>query len=200
MKDVFVKLAICLLLTGVSLVGCSDFDEMKSQRLLIQAEALMEAGEEEQAIVSLTELIEKFPATHSGSTAQKHLALILKQKERRERLEFSKILDSFQQVLDGYQTLYAEYPRSIDDFEESGYFFDAEYLEEVTPAKFQVYLWLRNDGSGYRVWCVNEEREEGYAADSAGRRMVSFDRDEIISKLKKQFNTATTSQKLVVLQ
>ena len=182
------------------LSGCSDFDEMKSSKLLSQAETLMEQGDELQAEQVLADLVAKYPETQAGEKAGKQLFKIQKQRELRERAEFTKVLESYQQVLDGYRVLYAAYPSSVPELDKSDYFFDSTYLESITPVGYQVYLWLKADGSGYRAWCVSEGKSLGYAVEALSRRLVSFDRDEILNKINSRFQTIVWNSKLVVLQ
>lgn len=182
------------------LSGCSDFDEMKSNRALIQAELLIKQGDELQAEKALAELVAKYPATQSGEIAGKRLYRIQKQRELRERAVFAKILDSYRQVLDGYHALYAEYPVSVSALDQSDYFFDSAYLEEITPDGYQIYLWLKADGSGYRAWCVTPEKERGYAAEALSRSLVAFDREEILKKIDARFQAIAWNGKLIALQ
>lgn len=202
MKKVFQPILLLLLIVSVSITmtACSDFDEMKSQRALIQAEALIEQGDEVKAEQALTELISRYPDTLAGETANKLLFRLQKQREFRERREFAKILDSYQQVLNGYHAMFAVYPKSVSELDQSEYFFDTAYLDEITPAGYQVYLWLKDDGSGYRAWCVSSDKERGYAIEARSRRLVPFNRDEIVGKIKSRFQTIPWSGKLVALQ
>ena len=55
-----------LLLTVLLAGGCSDFDEMKSQKLYSQAEAVLQSGDETAAEVVLAELVAKYPRTQAG--------------------------------------------------------------------------------------------------------------------------------------
>ena len=187
---------ICALLAS----GCSDFDEMKSQRAYIQAEALLQQGKELQAEQALADLVARYPETRSGTKAGKRLFQIQRQRELRERVAFAKILDSYQQVFNGYQSLYAGYPRSLAELDQSDYFFDSAYLEELIPEGYQVYLWLQSDGSGYLAWCVTPHKEGGYALESQNRQLVAFKRDEILEKLKARFQFSTSNGKLIALQ
>lgn len=182
------------------LSGCSDFDEMKSQRLLIQAETLIQQGNELQAEQVLTDLVARYPATQSSRDANKHLYRIQKQRELRERRAFAKILDSYRQVLDGYYALYAEFPRSLSALDQSDYFFDSPYLEEIVPDDYQVFLWLKSDGSDYRVWCVTLEKERGYSVNAKSNRLVPFKQNEVVAKMKGRFQAFAWDAKLVVLE
>ena len=152
------------------LVGCSDFDEMKSQRSLLQADALMQQGNELLAERALADLVAKYPETQSGLVASKRLLQIQKQRELVELKAFTRILGSYRQVLNGYHALYAEYPSSISALDQSGYFFDSAYLEEITPENYQIYLWLKSDGTDYRIWCVAQEKERGYAVEALSHK------------------------------
>ncbi|RLB66424.1 MAG: hypothetical protein DRH08_06250, partial [Deltaproteobacteria bacterium] len=79
------------------------------------------------------------------------------------------------------------------------YFFDSAYLEGITPDDYQVYLWLKDDGSAYRVWCVSQEKERGYAVETQNRTLVPFQRDETLKKLKARFRAINWDGKLIVL-
>jgi len=190
-----VMFVICVLL----LSGCSDFDEMKSTRLLMQAEALLQQGNPLQAEQALAHLVVRYPATQAGAKAGKHLFQIKKQHELREQKIFAKVLDSYQQVLGGYHALYAEYPRSLPTLDQSDYFFNSAYLDEIIPNGYQAYLWLSEDGSDYRVWCVGQEQKRGYAVESSSRELVAFDRDDMLKQLAARFQTIAGSGKLFTL-
>lgn len=199
-KNFSLFLGSALLSIVLLLGGCSDFDEMKSQRALIQAEVLLEKGQEEDAVSALTELIERFPSTQSREVAQRHLIRIEKQRERRERMAFAKVLDSYRQVLNGYQSIYAEYPKSAASLDESGYFFDVAYLEEVTPENYRVYLWLKSDGSGFRVWCTIDGKEKGYSVESGSVRLSPLVQQKTLEELRSNFDAADWNARLVVLE
>jgi len=199
-KRVFQSISVVLVMFALLLSGCSDFDEMKSKRLLGQAETLMQQGNELQAEQVLADLLARYPGTQSGAVASKHLDRIQTQRELREREGFAKVLDSYQQVLNGYHALYAEYPRSVSALDQSEYFFDSAYLEGITPDGYQVYLWLKGDGSGYQLWCVNQKQDRGYTIEALSYKLVSFKRDEILETLKTRFQTTTWNGKLVALQ
>lgn len=199
-KRIFQSLFVVSVLFALLLSGCGDSDETKSKQLLGQAETLMQQGNEVQAEQVLADLIAKYPGTQSGTAASKHLDRIQVQRDLRERERFAKVLESYQQVLNGYHALYAEYPRSVSALDQSEYFFDSAYLEGITPDGYQVYLWLKSDGSGYRLWCVNQEQDHGYAVEVLNRNLVPFKRDEILKTLKARFQTTTWNGKLVALQ
>jgi hypothetical protein len=201
LRTTFFRPILLLAFAATALLGgCSDFDEMKSQRQLIQAERLLEQGDELNAEQALSELIAKYPNTQAGDVAIKHLSRIVKQRERRERMAFAKILDSYRQVLDGYRALYAEYPKSASDLDQSDYFFDTSYLDQVTPEGYQVFLWLKSDGSGYRVWCIAPDKERGYAVEALNRNLEPFNRDEMLDTINMRYQSVELSGKLVALQ
>lgn len=182
------------------LVGCSDFDEMKGNRMLLQVENLMEQGHELQAEKALADLIKKYPATQAGKKASKRLAQLVRQREIRQREPFAKVLDSYQQVLNGYFSMYAEYPRSIARLDESDYFFDSTYLEEITPEGYRVYLWLESNGNGYQVWCVTDNLQRGYSIKPRSQQVEPFDRDETLAGIAERFQSVASGRKLIALQ
>lgn len=201
MRRTFFKVFWLVSLSGtLLLVGCSDFDEMKGNRLLAQAQGQMEQGLELQAEKTLTDLVAKYPATQAGITAKKNLAHLLRQREIKQRAPFVKVLDSYQQVFNGYYSLYAEYPRSISALDESDYFFDSAYLEEITPEGFQVYLWLKDDGHGYQIWCVTEKLGRGYSIEPQSQQVKPFDREQALSEIAARFQMVASGRKLITLQ
>lgn len=201
MQKLFIRvLCLALILPMLLLSGCSDFDEMKSKRPLKQAEALLEEGRESQAEEAFNQLITAYPATPSAEVARRHLQQLQAQREKRERAAFGTILDSYRQVLNGYRSLHAQYPVSLAVLDASGYFFDSSYFEEITPQGYQVYLWLYEDGSGYRVWCAAEEGSRIYGIESKSNETMAFDRQELMEKVTSRFQEVFRSDKLVVLQ
>jgi hypothetical protein len=198
-KVTYRLISVVLLALALVFGGCSDFDEMKAQRLFNQAETLFEKGDETGAEVALADLVAKYPNTQAGLKGRKQLQYLKFVREKRERMEFSKILDSYEQVLNGYRSVYSEYPRSIASLDESGYFFDLAYLQEITPENYQVYLFLQEDGSGYSLWCVRDELERGYAVDATKRTLVPFDPSEVIEGIKARFRAEAWEAKVVTL-
>jgi len=196
----FLPILSVLVVSMLLLAGCSDFDEMKSQRQLMQAETLMQQGQEDEAVQVLTNLLARYSSTQASDVARRHLLRIKKQRERREMMAFAKVLDSYQQVLNGYKSLYAEYPHSVDVLDESGYFFDSLYLADVTPEGYRVYLWLKDDGSGFKAWSTFEGKERGYVVSSESRVLTPFDRDVTLDGLKARFSAASWDSRLVILQ
>lgn len=190
---------VAILLLAV-IAGCSDFDEMKSQRALMNAEMLMEQGREEEAIQALSDLVAMYPATQPREIAEKHLVRIERQRERRERMAFTKVLDSYRQVFNGYYSLYNEYPRSLAELDERGYFFDEVYLEEVTPDGYTIYLWLNEDGRGYRIWGTIDEKERGYSLGSESYIYVPFEVELKLDELRERFTSESWDGPLILLQ
>lgn len=201
MQKLFVRfLCLALILPALLLSGCSDFDEMKSKRQLIQAEALLEEGDENQAEEAFNKLIAVYPATQSAETARRQLQQLQTQREKRERAAFGTILDSYRQVLSGYRSMYAQYPVSLATLDASGYFFDSTYFDEITPQGYQVYLWLYEDGSGYRAWCAADEGPRIYGIEAQDNKTTVFDREELMEKINVSFQEISRSDKLVMLQ
>ncbi len=194
-RMIWVALVLAVLFAG----GCSDFDEMKSHKLYGQAESLLQEGDALTAETVLAELVAKYSRTQAAEKAQTLLQQLIERRELREFQQFVKILQSYQQVINGYYSMFAEYPPSIEALDQSGYFFDSEYLAEITPEGFQAYLWLAEDNSGYRVWCVNAEIERGYAIEGRNRKLNSFNGEEMRAQLEDQYQKVFQTGNLVVL-
>lgn len=192
-------LPVLLLSLALLLGGCSDFDEMKGAKLLGQAETLLEKGDEAAAEILLADLVAQYPASRAGVTAAGKLQQMQAVRLEQGKAKIFQILDSYRQVLSGYRFMYSEYPRSLAALDESGYFFDSSYLDDITPEGFRVYLFLQNDGSGYHLWCVRDELEQGYSVDASRSTMVPFDRVEGIEALKNGFNSDSWDLRVVKL-
>ena len=199
-RRVFQAIVVAFVAITLFLGGCGDSDETKGERLLGQAETLMQQDNELQAEQVLIDLIAKYPETQSRVAASNHLQRIQKQRALRKSERITKILDRYQQILDGYRAVYAEYPRSIAALDQSGYFFDSAYLEEVTPDGYKAYLWLKSDGSAYSVWCVALETGHGLVVETANRKGIPFEHDEALEKIKANFQAIAWDGKLVALQ
>ena len=201
MKKSFSEIIMVMLAAiALSLAGCGDSDETKGERLLGQAEVLMQQNNELQAEQVLNDLIAKYPETKSAEVANKHLKRIQQQRELRENAGLVKIIDSYQKVFDGYYALYAEYPRSVAALDQSDYFFDSAYLREITPEGYKTYLKLKSDGSDYRVWCVALEQGRGIAVEAQDRKLIPFEYAETLEKIKADFQAVAWDDKLVALQ
>lgn len=191
---------ILLLFPGLFFVGaCSDFDEMKSQKLYAQAQRQVEEGQRTEAEETLTRLLELYPDTQMALRAKGQLDQIRQQRISNERKKFSRVLDSYRQVFSGYYSVYAEYPKSISEFDTSGFFFDSQYLAEVAGENFQVYLWLTGGDEGFRAWCVDDESSRGYSVDGNSRGLTAFDRQETIASLEQRFEVNESFGRLTVL-
>ena len=200
-KQVFRSIIVAFAAITLLLGACGDSDETKGQKMLTQAETLMQQDNQSQAEQIFNDLVAKYPKTQSGQAASKHLQRIQKERELQEsKGGIVKVLESYQKILDGYHALYAEYPRSIEALDQSDYFFDSAYLKEVTPDDYKVYLWLNSDGSSYRVWCVAQKPGLGLAVETQNRKPVSFEHDEALEKIKTSFQAAAWDDKLVALQ
>ena len=200
-KRVFQSLMVLFAALTLMLNACGDSDETKAKHLLSQAEGLMQQDSQLQAEKILNDLIAKYPKTQSGGAASKYLQRIQKERELQgSKGDIVKVVDSYQQVIDGYRALYAEYPRSIAALDQSDYFFDSAYLKEVTPDGYKVYLWLNSDGSSYRVWCVAQKPGIGLAVETLNRKPVAFEHAETLEKIKTSIQAIDWVSKLVALQ
>lgn len=190
---------VCLLLIVALLGGCGDFDEMKSQKLYNQAQALLQQNQDDQAEELLVKLLADYPATKTVAAAKRDLDGIRNRREARERQEFRKILNSYRDVLNGYRSFYGHYPASHVELDESEYFFDTDYLVEIIPEQFQTYLAVFPDMSGFSVWCLKDDLERGYYIDGQVRKLVVMNRDEILALLKERFQPLEQKQALTLL-
>jgi hypothetical protein len=191
---------IVVLLAMLALLGgCGDFDEMKSEKLYNQAQTLLQQGQEDEAEQVLNRLLATYPETQSFAPAELALKGIHQRREAREKLEFSKILNSYRDVLNGYRSFVGHYPASYSELDESEYFFDTDYLVEIVPEQFQTYLALFPDQSGFSAWCLKEDLERGYYIDDKVRKLVMMSRDEILALLKGRFQHQAQKEHLTLL-
>ncbi|MBW2477207.1 MAG: hypothetical protein JRE16_02350 [Deltaproteobacteria bacterium] len=179
--------------------ACSDFDEMKSQKLYSQAERLLEQGQDEEAEALFNQVLAEYPRTQKARLASEQIDRILKERARQERQEFARVLDSYQQVFNGYYSVYADYPKSLEEFDASGFFFDSDYLAEITGDGFQVYLWFSGDRDGFRAWCIKDETGKGYAITGRSLSMAPFDPEKTMDYLEKEFHVSQQVGRIHIL-
>ena len=72
-RRVFQAIVVAFVAITLFLGGCGDSDETKGERLLGQAETLMQQDNELQAEQVLIDLIAKYPETQSRVAASNHL-------------------------------------------------------------------------------------------------------------------------------
>jgi hypothetical protein len=176
-----------LLVTGLALLnGCSDFDEMKSQRLLLNAQHLFTAGDETQGEELLARLLATYPQTRAAEQARRELEQLQQQRER-ERQVYAPILDSYRNVFSAYRSVFGRYPLSARQLDREDFIFDTSYLAEITPEGFRAYLHFAGAELGFRVWCLQEGAPRGYVADGGGNRMQAVTRARIEAELAADF-------------
>lgn len=186
------KLALLLvwpLLLGLSglLGGCSDFDEMKSQRLLLNAQHQFTAGDEAQGEELLTRLLAAYPQTRAAVQARQELEQLRTRRELAERQRYAPILDSYLNVFSAYRSVYRRYPLSTAELDREDFPFDTNYLAEITPPGYRAYLHFTGGGDGFRLWCLEEGAARGYLADGRGNRPLAVARAELEAEIAAYF-------------
>jgi len=196
----FVKNLMLWLMVLPLVAGCSDFNEMKSSKLHGQAQRLVEQGETYQAEKVLDELVEKYPGSRLAVPAAQQRESLQRQREQQEHRLYSRLLDSYRQVFDGYLSLYGEYPGSLEAFDNSGYFFDSDYLAEIIDDRMNVYLWLPGDKRGFLLWCLHDEPARGFQLIGNSARATPFERQQGLLELENRFRVADRKGNLKILQ
>jgi hypothetical protein len=186
------KLALVLvgpLLLGLSglLGGCSDFDEMKSQRLLLNAQHQLTAGDEAQGEELLTRLLDAYPQTRAAGPARQELELLRTRQELAERQRYAPILDSYRNVFSAYRSVYGRYPLSAAELNREDFPFDTSYLAEITPPGYRAYLHFTGEEDGFRLWCLEAGAARGYLADGWGNRPQAVARAELEAEVAADF-------------
>lgn len=200
MKLDFLKVLTVWLMVLTIVSGCSDFNEMKSSKLHDQAQRLIEQGETYQAEKVLAELVAKYPGSRLAGPAAEQQERMQRQREQQEQRLYSRLIDSYRQVFDGYLSLYGEYPGSLEDFDSSGYFFDSDYLAEIIGDRMNVYLWLPGDKRGFLLWCLHDEPARGFHLVGNAGGPVPFERQQGLSELENRFRVAGRKGNLKILQ
>jgi len=173
------RMLLMLLSLGFLLLGgCSDFDEMKSQRLWLNAQHLLHEGNEAGAEELLATLVARYPETRAADQALVLLAQFKTQRER-ERQAYATILDSYRNVFSAYRAVYGRYPRSVQELDRKDFLFDAAYLAEITPAGYRAYLLFAGEEQGFRVWCLGEGSARGFLANGRDHHLQPMARDQI---------------------
>ena len=200
MKVDFLKVLAVWMMVLAIVSGCSDFNEMKTSKLHDQAQRLIEQGDTYQAEKVLAELVAKYPGARlAGPAAQQHKNL-QRQREQQEQRLYSRLLDSYRQVFDGYLSLYGEYPGSLEAFDSSGYFFDSDYLAEIIGDKMNVYLWLPGDKRGFLLWCLHDDPARGFQLTGNSAQPIPFERQQVLLELESRYRVAGRKGNLAILQ
>ncbi|MDT8440103.1 MAG: hypothetical protein RQ723_00405 [Desulfuromonadales bacterium] len=185
---------------AMALTGCSDFDEMQTLKLQLQAERLLADGESEQAEAILAELIARYPDSRRGAAARQQLKTVQMRRIWQESQAFGRLVESYLQVFGGYQTLYGRYPTSLAELDNSDYFFDSEYLQQLTGAAYQVYLWLPDDHHSFEAWFFADDQDQGYRISAAAPEKRRFDRDRTLADLQEAFRVVDRKGNLLVVR
>ncbi|TLM67130.1 MAG: hypothetical protein FDZ69_05190 [Deltaproteobacteria bacterium] len=146
-----------------ALAGCSDFDEMKSRRLQQQAQSLIKEGNQAAGEELLARLAERYPDSQAAAEARTYLLQQANLRGQKLRQEYAPLVDSYTQVLDGFRALFGRYPATVAELDSGGYIFDSDYLVEITPPGFELYLCLTGDAQGFRLWGVRKDAMLGFS-------------------------------------
>jgi hypothetical protein len=195
-SKVLVGAAFVLALVG--LAGCSDFDEMKSQRLLQQAQSLIKEGNQDGGEDLLARLAERYPGTQAAAEARTYLLQQANVRGQKLRQEYQPLVDSYVQVLDGFRTLFGRYPATVDELDGGGYIFDTDYFVEITPAGFELYLCLTGDEQGYRLWGFKQNAMLGFSV-SGGVALQLAKPEHLLIQIK-EFETLGKKGPLTLLR
>lgn len=190
--------SLLLLLVLIVLGGCSDFDEMKSQRLWLDAQNLLRAGDEVRGEELLATLVTTYPRTRAAGQALQRLEQFRAERER-EHQGYALVLDSFINVFSAYRSLYGHFPRSAEELGRADFLFDTPYLAEVTPSGYLTYLYFAGGEEGFRVWCLKEGAQRGYLADGLGKSLQRLSRAAIEAELAASFQPLRQLDNLTIV-
>jgi len=188
------------LLTLTIVSGCSDFNEMKSSKLHDQAQRLIEQGETYQAEKVLADLVAKYPGSRLAGPAAQQQQKLQRQRIQQEEQLYSRLLNSYRQVFDGYLSLYGDYPDNLENFDSSGYYSDSDYLAEIIGDKMNVYLWLPGDKRGFLLWCLHDEPARGFQLIGNSAEPTPFERQQGLVELENRYRVAVRKGNLRILQ
>ena len=171
---VLTGLAMLALLT--CLAGCSDFDEIKSRGMLTRAQTFIKEGDQARGEELLVRLAERYPNTQAGEEARTHLQQQANLRGQKLRQEYLPLIESYAQVFDGFKALFGRYPATLAELDSGGYIFDTDYLVEITPPGFELYLCLTGDQQGYRLWGCKKDAALGFTVSgNESMQLVRFE-------------------------
>lgn len=199
MSKILCKQLLPVAVLAIVLAGCSDFDEIKSQRLHREAVQLMEQGESIKAEEILTGLLARYPGSRSSTAARQQLETLQQLRQQHER-RARRLVESYLQVLTGYQSLYGRYPASLGEMDSSDYFFDSAYLTELAGDTYQVYVRLNGEGQGFDAWFFVDNWPQGYQISAMRPQMIPFVSNRTLADLQKNFRIVESKGSLRVVQ
>ncbi len=187
---------ILLLMVVFGLQGCGD-SEKKVQLELDRAQALQQSGEMIQAGDLFRDIVLKYPKTAVATEARSRLDE-LERAQTEARRNLVDTLESLVQVVEGYRSIYGQYPQALEDLDASGYFFDSAYMAGVVPESVTAYLVLDGEAQKFKVWAFDELMRFGISSSDEAR-LEDFSGGEAIEGLQAAYRPALRLGNLVSL-
>ncbi|PLY00108.1 MAG: hypothetical protein C0623_07955 [Desulfuromonas sp.] len=134
----------------------------REEQALAEHQAAFEveqAGNLDKAIALYEALIKEYEETVAATRAAQSIERINKLKERKAIQEVQKNLGRILLVLNGYNEMTGQSPRSLSDLDDGSYMFDSEYVAGIVPEGFTYYLRFEKDGS-YTMYSHKEGADQ----------------------------------------
>ncbi len=165
-----------------------------------EARQVEQAGQRDQAEDLYRKITFKYPNTPGAEKAKARLEKIRKEREQELLKASLPILQDFQEVIEGYRSMYGSYPQSLKDLDNGEYFFDSDYLAESAPAGFDVYLSLGAAAGGYRIWVVPQGAVVGFMLDGTHSGVRKLTRDDILAEIERTSQRKTQKGQVAFLE
>jgi len=197
MKKIIRYGIILIMLCAMLISGCSSPEE-KAQAEYQRIVAIEKAGDFDQALALYEALAKEYPDTPAGRLASKARVRVVALKKTQQLLSMQKHIESLRMVLTGYQTMYGQFPKAVQDLDDGNYFFDSKYLAETVPADGRIYLLLAGP-QGTRFWATKQGDTTGYEAGMTGG-VQPVAPDTLEARLAANYRVKNTIGNLVILE
>ncbi len=196
MKKAIAKLFLSLMIIG-GLSACGSTED-NAQVKYDEAFRVEQAGRQADAETLYRSVIGEFPGTPSAQQAQTQLGLLQQKQLRELKRQAADMLDSLQLVVEGYHSVFRQWPQSAKDFDKPDYLFDSDYMAQAVNEGFTVYLALAG-AAGRNIWSFPEQGGIGYRLNEASRSIVEVDRAATLTELETAYRVELQKGALVFL-
>lgn len=178
-----VLLALQLMLLG-AFAEASD----SSGKRYAEAIELEKKGQMDQAERLYGKILIEYPNTESAARAAAQIERIGRRRAQAYKDEFIPVLNRVQQLLEGYWSAAARYPRQLADFDRDDYPFTTDYLAGTVPEGFRVVLALGAKQLPYRIWALKDGFEDGFLVDGSSPALHPVSRAQMKAFLAEGFS------------
>ena len=185
----------CSGLLVAGLIGCSSSEE-KAQVKYSEASRVAQAGGEAEPLYQ--QLIGEFPETDAARQAQAQLELLQEKRQLAAKRQTQEVLESLQLVVEGYHSVFRQWPQSARDFDKADFIFDSDYMAETVSDRLTVYLALAG-AERSSLWSFPAKGNLGYRLGATERSIVEVDRAAALAEIETSYRVELQKGGLVFL-